>query len=65
MQSSRTPPIALSRVSRGLDDRTLIQMASWVRTWDFLIRGNAVREIGGSNPGHGTIVGVLIQPSNW
>ena len=32
-------------------------LASCVRAWDFLARGRAVREVGGSNPDRGTIVG--------
>ena len=32
-------------------------MAQWIRAWDFLTRDHSVREVVGSNPGRGTIVG--------
>ena len=34
-------------------------MAYWVRASDFCTRGHAVREVGGSNPGRGTVRGVF------
>ena len=37
-------------------------MAYCVRAWDFLTHGHAVREVGGSNPGCGTIVGGDFHP---
>ena len=38
-------------------------MAQWVRAWDFLICGHGVREVAGSNPGRGTIVGGVFNPT--
>ncbi|KAK2149731.1 hypothetical protein LSH36_439g02012 [Paralvinella palmiformis] len=34
----------------------------WVRACDFLTRGHALREVGGSNPGRGTVVGAAFHP---
>ena len=36
---------------------------NWLRAWDFLTRGHAVREVGGLNPGRGTIVGGVFHPT--
>ena len=33
-----------------------------LRGWDFLTHGRAVREVAGSNPGRGTIVGGVFHP---
>ena len=38
-------------------------MALLVRARDFLTRGHAVREVGGSNPGRGTIAGGVFHPT--
>ena len=38
-------------------------MAKWVRAWDFLTHGLPVREVGGSNPGRGTIAGGVFHPT--
>jgi len=34
-----------------------------VRAWDFLTRGHAVWEVGGSNPDRGTTVGGVFHPT--
>jgi len=38
-------------------------MASWFRARDFLTRGHAVREVGGSNTGCDTTVGGVVHPA--
>ena len=36
-------------------------MPLWVRGWDFIAHSQAIREVGGSNPGCGTIVGWVLH----
>ena len=38
-------------------------MAKWVRAWNLLTHGHDVWEVGGSNPGRGTIVGGVFHPT--
>ena len=35
----------------------------WVRAWDFLTHGHAVRGVRGSNPGRDTIAGGVFHPT--
>jgi len=54
-------PVRVHHVDVNLFLKTT--MASWIRAWDFLTRGRCVWEVGGSNPGRGTIVGGVFNPS--
>ena len=42
----------------------MASMAQWVSAWDFLIRGHAVRDVGGGNSGRGVIAGRVFHPTS-